>query len=255
LQAGHGPEKGEARHQGILVKKFLFVVLLSLAMPVYGQTGECVVLLHGLARTSRSMDSLGEYLTSQGFTVINIDYPSREYPIEQLSVMIRKEVVSRTSGAGTVHFVTHSMGGIIVRTMQATDPLPTLGRVVMLSPPNQGSEVVDSLGGLWLFGSIHGPAGKQLGTRDEGIARKLGKVDFPLGVITGDRSVNWINSLIIPGMDDGKVSVERAKVDGMADYLVVHACHPLIMNHPAVQSQCVYFLRHGRFTRAGSGAP
>jgi triacylglycerol esterase/lipase EstA (alpha/beta hydrolase family) len=167
------------------VKKFIFVVRLSLAAPACGHTDECVALLHGLARTSRSQHSLGESLTSEGFTVINLDHLFREYPIERLSVMIRKGAVSRTSGAGTVHFVTHSMGGIIVRTMQATDPLPDIGRVVMLSPPNQGSEVVDALGDLWLFGSINGPAGRQLGTHDEGTARKLGKVGFPWGASPG----------------------------------------------------------------------
>lgn len=237
------------------MKTFLVVLLLFLAAPAYGQPAEHVVLLHGLARTSGSMNSLGEYLESRGYRVLNIDYPSREYPIEQLSAMIRKDVAAKTSAARTVHFVTHSLGGIIVRYMQDTDPLPGLGRVVMLSPPNRGSEVVDALGSLWLFGSMNGPAGRQLGTGEDGIPRRLGRVGFPLGVITGDWSINWINSLIIPGKDDGKVSVEHAKVEGMADFLVVHACHPLIMNDATVQAQCAHFLRYGRFFRAGSGAP
>ena len=139
------------------------------------------------------------------------------------------------------------MGGIIVRFIQKNDPLPNLGRVVMLSPPNRGSEVVDFLSNLWFFESINGPAGKQLGTGENGICRTLGKVNFELGIITGDRSINWINSFIIPGNDDGKVSIESAKVEGMADFLIVHVSHPFIMNDKTVMTECVHFLRNGHF--------
>ena len=193
------------------------------------------------------MNGLERFFIKQGYHVLNIDYPSRKYPIAALSEMIRKEVISQTSGAGKVHFITHSMGGIILRYIQKYDPLPNLGRVVMLSPPNHGSEVVDNLGELWLFNSINGPAGRQLGTDKTDICQSLGKVDFELGVITGDRSINWINSLIIPGKDDGKVSIDSAKVDGMADFLVVHVSHPFIMKNKNVIRKCYNFLRNGSF--------
>jgi pimeloyl-ACP methyl ester carboxylesterase len=208
---------------------------------------EYVVLLHGLARTSGSMNGLEAFLSEQGYHVVNIDYPSRKQQIAELADIVRKEVVLKTSGAGKVHFITHSLGGIILRYVQRHDPLPNLGRVVMLSPPNQGSEVVDKLGDSWLFELINGPAGKQLGTGENGVVQTLGKVNFELGVITGDRSINWINSLIIPGKDDGKVSIERAKVEGMADFLIVHASHPFIMKDKTVMTQCLHFLRSGKF--------
>ena len=208
---------------------------------------EYVVLLHGLARTSKSMKALEKFFSEQGYEVFNISYPSRKYPVAELANMVRKEVITKTSEAAKVHFITHSMGGIIVRYIQKYNPLPNLGRVVMLSPPNHGSEVVDKLGGLWLFKCINGPAGKQLGTDKNSICQKLGKVDFELGVITGDRSINWINSLIIPGKDDGKVSIESAKVEGMDDFLIVHATHPFIMKKKTVITQCLHFLRIGVF--------
>jgi hypothetical protein len=141
------------------------------------------------------------------------------------------------------------MGGIIVRFIQKHDPLPNLGRVVMLSPPNGGSEIVDRLGDVWFFESINGPAGKQLGTGKDSICHTLGKVNFKLGVITGDKSINWINSLIIPGDDDGKVSIKNAKVEGMTDFLVVHTSHPFIMNDKTVMAECVHFLRNEYFTK------
>lgn len=214
-------------------------------------TGEYVILLHGLARTSRSMAGLGKFLTRRGYRVLNLDYPSRKYPIATLAKNIRKEVVKKTSGAGKLHFITHSMGGIILRHIQKNDPLPGLVRAVMLSPPNHGSEVVDRIGHTRLFQWINGPAGKELGTGRKGLCRTLGRVDFELGIITGDCSINWINSLIIPGKDDGKVSVESAKIAGMKEFLIVHAPHPLIMNHKKVMISCVNFLQSGFFSPGG----
>ena len=139
------------------------------------------------------------------------------------------------------------MGGILVRTIQKETPLENIGRVVMLSPPNQGSELADSLGELRLYDWINGPAGGQLGTDPDGYVNSLGPVDFELGVIAGDRSINWINSIIIPGKDDGKVSIERAKVEGMKDYKVIHATHPYIMKNNEAVTATIRFLKSGSF--------
>ncbi len=212
------------------------------------KTGEHVILLHGLARTTRSMRGIERFLSAQGYRTWNIGYPSMKKPIADLAAHVRNEVITRTSAAEKVHFVTHSMGGIIVRCIQKTDPLPRLGRVVMLCPPNRGSEIVDALGRTRLFRAVNGPAGSELGTGNNSMPLKLGPVDFELGVITGDRSINLINSLIIPGQNDGKVSTERAKVDGMTDYLVVHAAHPFIMRKREVMAECLAFLQQGRFS-------
>ena len=201
------------------------------------------------------MNKPAKYFSDQGYQVVNIDYPSRKYQLSELATIVRKEVILKTTGANKIHFVTHSMGGIIVRFMQKYDPLPNLGRVVMLSPPNQGSEVVDLLGNLWLFESINGPAGKQLGTKENCNCKALGKANFELGIITGDRSINWINSLIITGKDDGKVSIESAKIEGMTDFLVVHVSHPFIMNDKTVMVQCNHFLRNGYFKKDLSKNP
>lgn len=210
---------------------------------------EYVVLLHGLARTGNSMKKIETRLSNQGYSVLNIDYPSRKHQIPELAKMVRKEVVSKTAKTEKVHFVTHSMGGIVLRYIQKHYPLPNLGRAVMLSPPNHGSELVDLLGSLWIFEFINGPAGKQLGTGESDICRSLGRVDFELGVITGNKSINWINSFIIPGEDDGKVSIESAKVEGMADFLVVHRSHPFIMNNKEVINQCLHFIKNGYFKK------
>ena len=146
-----------------------------------------------------------------------------------------------------VHFVTHSMGGVLVRHYLSIKTIENLGRVVMLSPPNHGSEVIDALADKPGFEFINGPAGKQLGTGPESLLLVLGPANFELGVITGNRSINLINSMMIPDQDDGKVSVASAKLDGMADFLVVSHTHPFIMKARDVIEQAVLFLRHGCF--------
>jgi hypothetical protein len=227
--------------------KILFL-LIALASPLVA--GDVVILLHGLARTSASMEKMEAALTDEGYVVHNLDYPSRHQSIDTLATIVRAQVESLTESDDTINFATHSMGGIIVRTIQKEAPLENIGRVVMLSPPNQGSELVDTLGDYSAFGWINGPAGDQLGTDTNGFIAQLGPVDFPLCVITGDRSINGINSVIIPGDDDGKVSVESAKVEGMNAYKVIHATHPYIMKNKQAIELTIQFLKTGELKEA-----
>ncbi len=208
---------------------------------------ETVVLLHGLARTAQSMRPMARALEAHGYRVVNLGYDSRHQRIETLAEDVRGRILEATKGAAPIHVVTHSMGGILVRQIQATAPLPDLGRVVMLSPPNQGSEVVDRIGHSWIFNAVNGPAGRQLGTHPDSFVNQLGPVGFECGILTGDRSINWINSRMIPGPDDGKVSVESARVEGMTAYKVVHATHPFIMRKKSVIRDVVRFLKTGNF--------
>jgi hypothetical protein len=146
-----------------------------------------------------------------------------------------------------VNFVTHSLGGIIVRQLARSETDLHIGRVVMLSPPNHGSEVVDKLGNLSLFEMINGPAGLQLATRHGSVPQSLGPAPFNVGIITGRRTVNPILSYLIPGDDDGKVSIESAKLEGMADFCVIPASHPFIMNDRLAIRQTLAFLASGAF--------
>jgi pimeloyl-ACP methyl ester carboxylesterase len=211
------------------------------------QANETVVLLHGLARTSSSMDKMQSALVAAGYDTLNIDYPSRQHKVEILAEAVRRQIVEHTTDSTKVHFVTHSMGGILIRQIQQTAPLSNIGRVVMLSPPNQGSEVIDRIGSNKAVQKVNGPAGNQLGTQAGSFVSELGPVDFELGILTGDRSINWINSMMLPGKDDGKVSVESAKVDGMSAYKVVHATHPMIMKKKAIIEDTLNFLKTGQF--------
>jgi triacylglycerol lipase len=227
--------------------------LLCLGLTVASTSGkEAVVLLHGLVRSDRSMTKTAAALTTAGYDVINVDYASTKAPIDKLAAEAIDPALAEPKArqATRVHFVTHSMGGILVRQYLKAHPIERLGRVVMLGPPNQGSEIVDKLGDSWIFSAINGPAGRQLGTKPDSLPNQLGPVDFDLGVIAGDRSINWINSLFITGADDGKVSVERTKVNGMKAHLVLHATHPYLMKNSRAIRETIHFLREGKFSPA-----
>ena len=210
---------------------------------------EAVVLLHGLVRSHESMEEMGNALAAEGYYVLNVDYPSTTTNIEELSddVMEALSEAEDLSRFEKIHFVTHSMGGILVRSYLSRNEIPNLGRVVMIAPPNQGSELVDIMGDWWIFEKINGPAGRELGTGERATPIRLGPVNFELGIIAGDRTINWINSLLIEGPDDGKVSIDHSKVKGMQDHVIIHATHPFIMKNEEAIRATIRFLESGKF--------
>jgi hypothetical protein len=174
--------------------------------------------------------------------------------VHQVAAEILPKALSKsvTNQNKKVHFVTHSLGGIVIREYLKDRRMPGLGRVVMLAPPNHGSEVADKLRGVVLLNRLLGPAGRSLGTSQQSVPARLGPAEFELGIIAGDRSFNPLFSAWLRGQDDGKVSVESTRLDGMKEHLVLHRSHTWMMWRKDVLRAVACFLRAGTFN---AGAP
>lgn len=196
------------------------------------------------------MELLAWSLEDSGYRVANIDYPSRDYAIEELAPMAVEAGIdecNKDGDARVVHFVTHSLGGILVRYYFAGHKLATLGRVVMLAPPNQGSNAADALRDVPGFEWLNGPAGYQLGKGEQSVPLHLGPPAFEFGVIAGDRTIDPVTSAVLDDPDDGRVSVSDTRLDGMRDFRVVAASHAFIMQNSEVFALVRNFLDHGSF--------
>jgi hypothetical protein len=219
------------------------------------QANECVILLHGLARTSDSMKKIEHSLAREGYLVVNHNYASRTNNIQVLAANEVPIALEKCANTQRVHFVTHSLGGIILRQYLSTNSIKDIGRTVMLGPPNKGSQVVDTLKNVPGYKLINGPAGMELGTDSESVPSLLGRANFEVGIIAGTKSINLILSTMLPNPDDGKVSVENTKLEGMTDHITIHVSHPFIMKDMKVIDQVIFFLKNGKFDRAAEHQP
>ncbi|WP_309398188.1 esterase/lipase family protein [Cerasicoccus maritimus] len=206
-----------------------------------------VVVIHGLAASAGVMGHVENTLEADGYRVVNIDYPSMSKTLYLLAKDIRAKIVEETQGVDQIDFVTHSMGGIILRQIQLDDPLPNIGRVVMIAPPNHGSEALDIVASSAWAKMIFGPAGSQLAATNSKRWDAMGPASFEVGIIAGTLGIDPVVSSMIEGPDDGVISVESTKLDGMSDFVTVHETHPMLVFNGEVMDQMVAFLNTGTF--------
>lgn len=208
---------------------------------------EYVIILHGIFRSSFHMRHLARFLNENEYDVLNLDYPSTKFPLQDLVEITWQNICERLTENRTTHLVGYSMGGLLVRAILSKYRPENLGRVVLLATPNKGSEVADFWQNKWIYKKLYGVAGQQLITNQEGIKNLFKPIDYELGVVAGDFSIDPFSSYLIKGKDDGKVSVESTKVKGMKDHVVVSAGHTFFPHNSEVHAQTLHFLKHGNF--------
>lgn len=208
--------------------------------------GDIVILLHGLWRSLWAMEPMAHYLHQQGYHTINVPYPSFRKPIEESCRIVHNAIRLHEKGSH-IHFVTHSLGGIITRKLLAELPLKQTGRVVMLAPPNQGSEIVQWLDKCGPLKHTLGPAGQQL---------RMGSVDAPTlaeetdaAVIMGRRSTIPFFRTLLDDENDGIVSVESGKIEGMNEFHILDTDHTFIATDPRVMKMTAQFLNDGKIVK------
>lgn len=210
---------------------------------------ETVVLLHGIGRTKLSMNGMERALEAAGFDTFALTYPSRRAPIAELADFVDRRIAPLWERTGRLHFVTHSMGGLVAAHLLERGRTTTLpertGRVVMLAPPLRGSEVADVLSHLPPYRWVMGPAALELTTHAR---QSFAAPHYELGVIAG--TVGWpyaLGSLVLPRPHDGRVALSRTRVAGLTDQIAVPATHSFVMNRPDVHRHTIHFLRTGAF--------
>lgn len=239
-----------------MMSRALHFLLILLGAAPLAHAADTVVLLHGLGRSPLAMARLAHDLRADDYNVLNLSYRSQHADIRTLADSTLGPVFADAPAGTRIHLVTHSMGGILVRQYLHDHGAPaSLGRVVMLAPPNAGSELVDRLGNWSLYRALNGPAGAQLGTDDASVPRTLGPLPtvVEVGVIAGDRSLNPLFSAWLTGPDDGKVTVASTHLAGETDHITMPHSHTWLMWRRPVLDQVKAFLRTGRFLSASIG--
>lgn len=241
------------------MRPLLFLLSLMVATPVRADPAtepDCVVLLHGIGLHGYVMKRIETALTAQGYRVVNISYPSRDMAFEKLAgdylpAQLQAHEVAR---APRLNFVTHSMGSLLVRKLIQDARPANLGRVVMIGPPNHGSTAADEAQQHALLSEFLGENLARLGTGDHSIVSTLGPADFEVGIIAGEVAINPVFGNVLAGKNDGAVTVESTKLEGMRDFIVVPYSHTVMLWRDEVIRQVSAFLKEGHFTHAETPA-
>lgn len=208
---------------------------------------EGIILIHGIFRTNSCMKKIARFFENKNYKTLNIEFPSTKYDISSLAKIIHQEVKEFAQQVTKIHFIGHSIGGLIIRTYLNTYSLENLGRVVMLGTPNNGSEIADFLKDFYLYKKLYGPAGQQLITDQSKFKNIFGSINYELGVIAGISSFHFIANKIIGKESDGRVSVISTKVEGMKDHITIKSTHVGLTSNKEAWQFTKNFIETGNF--------
>ncbi len=224
----------------------LFGLLSCAHVPPDNANGEQVILIHGFGRSNMAMWKLAGHLKAAGYVVHRVGYGSFNRSIEEIQEEVFEQIETvRAEQNGKLHFVGHSLGGLLVRSYLGKAKVDNLGNVVIMGSPNKGTPVVDKYKDSWWF-SLAGSAALEMSTNGSGFLEKLQTPYYNLGVIAGNEEISGFEH-ILPGADDGLVPVESTKVDGMKDFIVIHTSHTMMRYNDDVAGQTIFFLKYGQF--------
>ena len=230
--------------------KKISVVLASCLFSVAIHAEDCVIMLHGLASHSVMMKPIALALDLQPeYRVVNQRYNSYATDISSIAEHVIPKALAdcELRDSDRVNFVTHSMGGLLVRSFLENNEISELDAVVMIAPPNQGSEVVDKIRKIYPLEFALGPAGRQLGTGIDQFPASLSLPDFDLGIIAGVKERKLFSPKILPGQDDGAVSLNSTQLATMTDFHQIEATHSGILFDPETIEQTLSFLSYRTF--------
>ena len=211
-----------------------------------------VVLLHGLMRTHRSMNRIERALKKAGYRVSNFGYPSTSLPINEIAGLLHEQVRELERSGEPINFVTHSMGGIVLRYYLVHYRVKHLGRIVMIAPPNSGSIMAAYVKRWPAFRWFFGQAGQEIARGPESVTIDLPVPKCELGIIAGSTGNGKGLNPIIPGNDDGTVGVDEARVKGMTDFILLRGQHSMLLLKKEVIRNVIHFLDTGRFISPGT---
>jgi len=218
--------------------------------PVRGPT---VIVLHGLGEGRDSMKPLVAHLrTTMNATVLTFGYASTKAAIADHGRALAA-VVTGLPTAESISFVGHSLGNLVVRSWMAQAreaELARVNRMVMLGPPNQGSDLAKMAAKVWVLAALSDGAARDLVVDWHKVAPTLPAPQCPFGIVAGGKGDGAGYSMLLDGDDDAVVRVDETRLDGADDFLLVPVHHAAMMKHPAVQQAVSSFLTTGRFPAA-----
>ncbi len=231
-----------------MIRLIIALIILYSPYSSWANNKQCVVLLHGWARSGKCMKAIEKNLQEEGFHTINISYPSREYTIDEITEKYIHPNIT-TNNCSQIHFIGHSMGGIVTRYYLSKYKPSNLGKVILIASPNQGSELVQKFQTTKWIANILGPGCLQI-AKDSPLLTSLEKPYYKVGIISADLSINPITSLFfLPGADDGTVTVESTLLEDMTDNVTISSTHTMVLKHHMTFKQIKYFLEHGSFQK------